>query len=80
MRSQKKRVDAIEALYSPPKEKVYVAMVRNDGSVNVDLPDDNGSFDLPSEAALQSWMKDNNINEDQIFKITVVNSPKRRGK
>ena len=75
MKSLSKRVDEIEALYGEPESKpaAHVAMVKTDGSVTVKKPNNSGSFQLPNEEALDSWMNDNEM-QGRCLKVIVVNS------
>jgi len=75
MKSLNKRVDVIESLYSKPEEKpaLHVAMIDTDGSVTVKKPNNSGSFQLPNEEALDSWMNDNEM-QGRCLKVVIVNS------
>ena len=71
-----KRLSQIEAKMKPKEEKpaAHVAMIQEEGKVTVMRPRGEGSFQLQSEKALQTWMEDNQVNEDQFIKVIIVNS------
>lgn len=80
MKSLQKRLEKIEARnvgkdYKPP----YLAIVSNDGTVNVSHVDED-DFQLPNKEALDNWMEDNNLNESDCLKVIVVNSRNAKGK
>jgi len=76
MKSLENRVNAMESLYSEPKEKpaAHVAMIDTDGSVTVKKPNNAGSFELPNKKALDTWIEENGLNEDNFIRVIVVNS------
>lgn len=79
MKSLEKRLQEIEQANQPKEEKplAHVAVVNPDGSVTVKRPNNGGSFQLPNEAALESWVKENQLNEHDYIKVIIVNSQGR---
>lgn len=74
MKSLERRLDKIEARkvqeeYKPP----YVAIVSQDGTVKVSHTNED-NFQLPSKAAFNSWIEDNNLNETDYLSVILVNS------
>lgn len=82
MRSLEKRLQEIEQANKPKEEKpaAHVAIIKTDGSVTVQRPNNSGSFQLPNEAALEQWVKDNQVSESDYLKVIIVNSQGREPK
>ena len=74
MKSQSKRIDDLEALYAPPKDRPipYLAIIKYDGTVDVSHSKED-DFTLPSEQAFRKWIEENEIGESEFLEVLVVN-------